>query len=91
MNVAEITLLILIPISWLVSKSFETARMAMPIFVLLISSTRATTSAITRKGVTTVTTLVLAAPIAIVSEIHGIVGYCLFRPPVIYSTRFCSV
>ena len=81
MNVAEITLLILIPISWLVSKSFETARMAIPILVLLISSTRATTRTITRIGVTTVTTLVLAAPICMVSDIRGIVGYCLFRPP----------
>ena len=53
--------------------------------------TSANTSKITRKGVTTVTSLVLAGPITTVSEIHGIVGYCLFRPPVMYSTRFCRV
>ena len=91
MNVAEMTLLILMPISWLVSKSLDTARMAIPILVLLISSTRATTSTITSTGVTTVTTLVFAAPICTVSEISGTFGYCLFRPPVIYRTRFCSV
>ena len=32
-NVALITRLILMPISWLVSKSLDTARMAMPILV----------------------------------------------------------
>ena len=33
MKVVEITRLILIPMSWLVSKSLLTARMAMPILV----------------------------------------------------------
>ncbi len=42
-NVAEMTELILMPISWLVSKSRDTARMAMPILVWLISITSATT------------------------------------------------
>ena len=32
-NVMEMTLLILMPMSWLVSKSLLTARMAMPILV----------------------------------------------------------
>ena len=64
----------LMPISWLVSKSFETARMAMPILVRLISSTRTATSRIVRIGVTTVTTLVVALPILMESEIQGIFG-----------------
>ena len=37
-NVALITLFILMPMSWLVSKSLDTARMAMPIFVYLMKS-----------------------------------------------------
>ena len=57
------TLLILMPISCAVSKSLDTARMAMPILVLLISITRPTTSRITSTGVTTVTTFVVAGPI----------------------------
>ena len=79
------------PMSRLVSKSLETARMPMPILVLLMSSTRATTSTITRTGVITVTIFVFAGPMTTVSEIKGMVGYCLLRPPVIYSTRFCKV
>ena len=73
-KVIDMTLLILIPISWLVSKSRETARMAMPILVWLISSTSATTSRMVRKGVTIVTLLVVAPKIVTESEIHGIVG-----------------
>ncbi len=79
------------PISWLVSKSLETARMAMPIFVLLISVTSSTTSTSVSTGVTRVTILVLAPITITVSEMPGMVGYILFRPPVTYSTRFCSV
>ncbi len=59
MKVTEITELILMPMSWLVSKSLATARMAMPTLVWLMSWVRATTRATTRKGVTTVTTLVV--------------------------------
>ena len=90
MNVVEITLLILMPISWLVSKSLETARIAMPILVLLISSTSATTSTMVSTGVTTVTTLVVAEPILIVSDRPGSTGYCFASPPVMYHIRFCS-
>ena len=73
-KVMEMTELILMPISWLVSKSRDTARMAMPILVWLISATRATTSNIVSTGVTTVTILVVAPKIVTESEIQGIVG-----------------
>ena len=90
-KVVEMTELILMPISWLVSKSRETARMAMPIFVWLISHTRPTSSTSVRTGVTIVTILVVAPKIVTEFEIHGMVGYSWFRPPVMYNTRFCSV
>ena len=54
------TELILMPMSWLVSKSLETARMAMPILVYLIMAARAKTSTMVRIGVTMVTILVVA-------------------------------
>ena len=44
-KVMEMTLLILMPMSWLVSKSLLTARMAMPILVWLMRYTRAKTRA----------------------------------------------
>ena len=31
-----------------------------------------------------------AEPMVTVSEIQGITGYCLARPPVTYHIRFCS-
>ena len=58
MKVTEITALILMPMSWAVSKSLATARMAMPTLVWWMSWVRASTSTSTKTGVTTVTTLV---------------------------------
>ena len=75
MNVAEMTLLILIPISWAVSKSLDTARMAMPIFVLLISMTSPTTSRITSTGVTSVTTFVIGTFLAGVASLLYFTNY----------------
>ena len=89
-KVMLITELILIPISWEVSKSLDAARMAMPIFVFLIRSTRATTRMMVRTGVIKVTRLVVAPSIVTVSLIQGIVGYCWESPPVTYSAIFCS-
>ena len=86
----EMTELMRMPMSFAVSKSFETARMAMPIFVWLISCTSAITSATVRKGVTIVTTFVVAVPMVIELEIQGMLGYCLARPPVTYHMRFCK-
>ena len=63
--------------------ALDTARIAMPILVWLMSITSANTSAITKNGVTSVTTLVVAGPMLTESEINGIVGYCCARPPVI--------
>ena len=71
MKVAEMTLLILIPISCAVSKSRAAARMAMPILVLLMRYTSTTTSRIVRKGVMTVTRLVEAPRISMLSLIQG--------------------
>ena len=65
---------ILIPMSWHVSKSFAAARMARPIFVLLISICKTTTRATTRKGVTIVTHLVLVPYIMTDSLRNGIAG-----------------
>ncbi len=73
-KVVEMTRLILMPISWLVSKSRLTARMAMPILVWLIRATSATTSTMVSMGVMTVTILVVAPKIVTLSEIHGMVG-----------------
>mgnify|MGYP000231307023 CR=1 FL=1 len=42
-KVKDMTELIFMPMSWLVSKSFATARMAMPIFVWFIRNTSART------------------------------------------------
>ena len=82
MKVTEMTALILMPMSWAVSKSFATARMAMPTFVWWMSWVRATTRTSTKMGVTTVTTLVGAPAMVMVLEMPGISGYILGRPPV---------
>ena len=58
MNVTEMTELILMPMSWAVSKSRETARMAMPTFVWLMSCVRPSTSRITSTGVMSTTSFV---------------------------------
>ena len=76
------------PISWLVSKSLDTARMAMPILVFWMKATRAITSTMVSIGVIRVTTLVVAVPMVTVLLIQGIVGYILARPPVTYSATF---
>ena len=75
-NVMEMTELMRMPMSWLVSKSWDTARMAMPILVCLISITRAITRPIVRMGVTMVTTLVDAVKICTLSLSQGRTGYC---------------
>ena len=59
-KVMEMTLLILIPIRRLVSKSLETARIAIPILVWLISVVSSTISTTTRMGVMMTTSLVEA-------------------------------
>ena len=73
-KVAEITELILMPISWLVSKSLATARMAMPILVWLISWVRTITRATTRKGVRMTTHLMGVPAMVMVSPRKGRVG-----------------
>ena len=73
-NVTEMTLLILMPMSCAVSKSTDTARMAMPILVWLMSSTSAITSAMVRNGVMTVTRDVSIPNSRTGSEIHGMAG-----------------
>ena len=71
-KVMEITALILMPMSWAVSKSLAAARMAMPILVLLMRYTRAITSTMVSAGVTRVTRLVEAPRMLTFSEIQGI-------------------
>ena len=73
-NVTEMTELIFTPISWLVSKSLETARMAMPTLVWLMSSTSRMTSTTTSTGVTSVTIFVVAPKTFTDWEIQGMVG-----------------
>ena len=73
-NVTEMTELIFTPISWLVSKSLETARMAMPTLVWLMSSTSRMTSTTTSTGVTSVTIFVVAPNTFTDWEIQGMVG-----------------
>ena len=74
MKVMEMTELILMPMSWLVSKSLATARMAMPTLVWLMSCCRAKTRATTRKGVMTVTHLVETPPMVTLSARRGRLG-----------------
>ena len=64
----------LIPISSAVSKSLDTARIAIPIFVCLIKNTRASTKRMVKNGVIMVTRFVMAPIMFTVSEIHGIEG-----------------
>ena len=73
-KVKDITEFIFMPMSWLVSKSFATARIAMPIFVYLMSATSPITSASTSIGVITVTILVVAPHIVICFDRNGIAG-----------------
>ena len=82
MKVTEMTALIRMPMSWAVSKSLATARMAMPTLVWLMSWVRASTRTSTRTGVTTVTTLVGTPAMETVVEMPGISGYIWGRPPV---------
>ena len=56
--------------------------MAMPTLVWLMSWVRATTRATTRKGVMTVTTLVLVPKMVMFSDRTGSEGYIWGRPPV---------
>ena len=81
-NVILMTELILIPMSWEVSKSREAARMAIPILVYLIRATSASTRMIVSTGVITVTRLVVAPNTVMVSLSQGMGGYCWDRPPV---------
>ena len=61
----------------------ETARIAIPILVYLMRSTKTTMSTIVKIGVITVTRFVAAPKTLIVSEIYGIFGYVCGSPPVI--------
>ena len=56
--------------------------MAMPTFVRLMRTTSPTTRSSVRIGVMTVTRLVDAPRMVMVSVIHGSSGYCLGTPPV---------
>ena len=85
-----ITELILIPISCAVSKSRDAARMAVPIFVWLISCVSTTTSATTSTGVTSVTTFVDVPAMVTCADSPGSSGYICGSPPVTYVARFCS-
>ena len=60
----EITLLTLMPMSRAVSKSLDTARMAIPVLVWLMNSTSATTRRMVSSGVTMVITFTLREPTA---------------------------
>ena len=74
MKVVEITRLILMPMSWLVSKSLATARMAMPILVWLMRLYQAEHKADHQNGVTTVTSVVEAPPMVTILDRAGMVG-----------------
>ena len=73
-KVMEMTELILIPINWEVSKSRETARMAIPILVFWIRITRMTTSTMVRMGVMMVMRLTLRLPICMTWVRKGMSG-----------------
>ena len=73
-KVKDMTELIFMPMSWLVSKSFATARMAMPIFVWFIRNTSAKTSTSVSIGVMSVTILVVAPQIVICLDRNGMAG-----------------
>ena len=82
MKVTEITLLIRMPMSCAVSKSRDTARMAIPIRVWLMSWVRAATRSTTSTGVTTVTYLVDTPAMVSWLDRPGRAGYIWGRPPV---------
>ncbi len=81
-NVTLMTAFILMPIRQLVSKSLDTARMAMPTFVYLMSRVSSTTSTMVRTGVMIVTIFVVAPQMVTWFESRGIVGYTCGSPPV---------
>ena len=76
-KVMEMTLLILIPISRAVSKSLDTARIAMPILVWLISWVRSTISTKTRTGVIMTTSFVEVPTMSTVLFRIPMVGYVM--------------
>ena len=65
------------------SKSLETARMAMPVLVCLMNITSEMTSRIVSTGVSRVIILIFSEPTAKLFFRKGISGYGLARPPVI--------
>ena len=73
-KVTEMTVLTLMPMSRAVSKSLDTARMAMPILVCLMKRDSATTSTMVSTGVTSVTRLVTAPKTLTVSLSQGSCG-----------------
>ena len=73
----EMTLLILMPISRAVSKSLDTARIAMPILVWLISWVRSTISTRTRTGVIMTTSFVEVPTMSTVLFRIPMVGYVM--------------
>ena len=76
-KVMEMTLLILMPISRAVSKSLDTARIAMPILVWLISWVRSTISTSTRMGVMMTTSFVEVPTMSTVLFRIPMVGYVM--------------
>ena len=82
-NVTVMTLLMSMPMSELVSKSRDTARIAIPILVCFISMTSRNTRTIVSTGVMMVTIFVVAEPIFTVFCRKPISGYVFVRPPVI--------
>ena len=88
-NVMLITLLIFTPISCAVSKSFDTALIAIPILVLLISATSAITSTIVKIGVMNVTSEVEIVPIVIFLSSTAIEGYDFGSAEKRYVAKFC--
>ena len=73
-NVTEMTVLMRTPMSWAVSKSRDTARMAMPTLVRLMSWVRASTRMMTRTGVMSTTILVGVPAMETVFARDGITG-----------------
>ena len=74
-KVTLMTLFIFMPMSWLVSKSFDTARMAMPTVVWFMISMSTITRRIVSTGVMSVTSFVVA-PIIVTDLLStGMDGY----------------
>ena len=82
-KVMLMTELILMPMSCAVSKSRDTARMAMPILVFWIRMTNTTTSKIVKMGVIMVIRLTFRLPTCITWVRNGMSGYARAIPPVI--------